>query len=164
MITTQDVFYYVLEFRDHLCGLVVRVVGYKSRGPGFDSWRYQIFWEVVGLERGRLSLVSTTKELLEWKSSNSGSRKSRLTAVVIHCAYHATPSIHKKLALTSPTGGGHSVGVVLLRAKATEFFFLEFRIWDISIHIFNINEDHKSIGSSDGSWIVKYCRGLSLIL
>jgi hypothetical protein len=31
---------------------------------GFDSRRYQIFWEVVGLERGQLSLVSTTEELL----------------------------------------------------------------------------------------------------
>jgi hypothetical protein len=25
------------------CGLVVRVHGYRSRGPGFDSQRYQIF-------------------------------------------------------------------------------------------------------------------------
>jgi hypothetical protein len=31
----------------------------------FDSRRYQIFWEVVGLERGPLNLVSTTGELLE---------------------------------------------------------------------------------------------------
>jgi hypothetical protein len=37
----------------------------------FDSRRYQIFWEVVGLERGTLSLVSTT-ELLEKKGSGSG--------------------------------------------------------------------------------------------
>jgi hypothetical protein len=36
---------------------------------GFDSRRYQIFWEVVGLERGTLSLVSTIEELLERKSS-----------------------------------------------------------------------------------------------
>jgi hypothetical protein len=28
---------------DGLCGLVVRVFGYRSRGPGFDSWRFQIF-------------------------------------------------------------------------------------------------------------------------
>jgi hypothetical protein len=28
-------------------------------GPGFDSRRFQIFWEAVGLERGTLSLVST---------------------------------------------------------------------------------------------------------
>jgi hypothetical protein len=33
---------------------------------GFDSRRYQIFWEVLGLERGPLSLVSTVEELTEW--------------------------------------------------------------------------------------------------
>jgi hypothetical protein len=37
---------------DNLCGLVVRVTGYRSRDPEFDSQRYKIFWEVVGLERG----------------------------------------------------------------------------------------------------------------
>jgi hypothetical protein len=37
----------------------------------------------VGLERGPLSLVSVTEDLLEWKSSGSGSRKLRLTAVGI---------------------------------------------------------------------------------
>jgi hypothetical protein len=39
---------------------------------GFDSRRYQIFWEIVGLERGPLSLLSTNEELLERKSSGSG--------------------------------------------------------------------------------------------
>jgi len=29
--------------RDRLCGLVVRVSGYRYRGPGFDPRRYQIF-------------------------------------------------------------------------------------------------------------------------
>jgi hypothetical protein len=42
---------------DRLYGLVVRVPCNRPRGPGFDSRRYQIFWEVVGLERGPLSLV-----------------------------------------------------------------------------------------------------------
>jgi hypothetical protein len=41
----------------------------KSR---FDSRRYQIFWEVMGLERGPLSLVSTIEELLKGKSSGPG--------------------------------------------------------------------------------------------
>jgi hypothetical protein len=53
---------------DRLCGLVVRVSGYRYRGPGFDSRRYQIFCVVVGLERGPLSLVSlvsSIEELLE---------------------------------------------------------------------------------------------------
>jgi hypothetical protein len=44
--------------------------------------------------------------------------------VGIHCADHETPSIRKKLALTLPTRGGHSVGIVCLRPKATEFIFL----------------------------------------
>jgi hypothetical protein len=35
---------------DRLCGLVVRVSGYRYRGLGFDPRRYQIFWVVVGLE------------------------------------------------------------------------------------------------------------------
>jgi hypothetical protein len=35
----------------------------------------------MDLERGPLSLVRITEELLEWKSSGSGSRKLRLTAV-----------------------------------------------------------------------------------
>jgi hypothetical protein len=38
---------------------------------GFDSRRYQIFWVVVGLERGPLTLVRRTEELLERKSSGS---------------------------------------------------------------------------------------------
>jgi hypothetical protein len=48
-----------------VCGLVVRVPGYRSRGPGFDCRRYQIFWEVVGLEWGSLSLVRIIQQLLE---------------------------------------------------------------------------------------------------
>jgi hypothetical protein len=39
----------------------------------------------------------------------------------IRCADHATPAIRKKLALTSLTCDGHSVGVVRLRTKATKF-------------------------------------------
>ena len=50
---------------DFLCGLVVRVSGYRYRGLGFDSRRYQIIWIVVGLERGPLSLVRSIEELLE---------------------------------------------------------------------------------------------------
>jgi hypothetical protein len=102
---------------------VVRVPGYRYNGPGFDSRRYQIFWEVVGLERGPLSLVSTTEELLGRNSSGSGSRKPTLTAVEIRCFEHTTPSIRKKLALTSPTSGGHSVDIVRFRTKATENYF-----------------------------------------
>jgi hypothetical protein len=78
-----------------LSSVVFRIPGYRSRGPGFDSRRYQIFGEVMRLERGSLSLVGITEELLEWKSSGSGSRKSRLTTMGICCADHATSSIRK---------------------------------------------------------------------
>jgi hypothetical protein len=44
----------------------------------FDSRRYQIFWELVGLEHGLLSLVSTIVELLERKSGGSGLEKPRI--------------------------------------------------------------------------------------
>jgi hypothetical protein len=50
---------------DRLCGLVVRVLDYRSRDPEFDSRALQK--KVVGLERGPLSLVSTTEELLDRK-------------------------------------------------------------------------------------------------
>jgi hypothetical protein len=52
--------------KDRLCGLVVRVLGYRSGGPGSirGTTRKK---NVVGLERGALSLVSTNEELLDRK-------------------------------------------------------------------------------------------------
>jgi hypothetical protein len=40
-------------------------------------------------------------------------KRAELTARGIRCADHATPPIRKKLALTSPTSGGRSVGIDL---------------------------------------------------
>jgi hypothetical protein len=50
---------------DRLCGLVVRVLDYRSGGP--VSIPGTTRKKVVGLERGALSLVSTTEELLDRK-------------------------------------------------------------------------------------------------
>jgi hypothetical protein len=66
MLINLILFIFQNKESDRLCGLVVRVSVYRSRGSGFDSRPYQIFWEVGGLERGPLSLVRTTEELLEW--------------------------------------------------------------------------------------------------
>jgi hypothetical protein len=74
---------------DSLSGIVVRVSGYRSRGPEFHSQPYHIFWELGGLERCPLSLVRTIEELLEWKSSGFGLEKQRLTALGILCADRA---------------------------------------------------------------------------
>jgi hypothetical protein len=51
---------------NRLCGLVVRVLGYGSGGPGSIPGT-TIKEKAVGLERGPLSLVSTTEELLDRK-------------------------------------------------------------------------------------------------
>jgi hypothetical protein len=55
----------VLNSTDRLCGLVVRVLGYRSRGPGSIPGTTKI--KVVGLQRGPLRIVSTTEELLDRK-------------------------------------------------------------------------------------------------
>jgi hypothetical protein len=63
---------------------------------GFDYRLYAIFWDVVGMERGPLSLASTIEELLGRKSSSS-SLETENTAVGIRCADHETPSVRKNV-------------------------------------------------------------------
>jgi hypothetical protein len=55
----------LLSVFDRLCGLVVRVLGYRFGDPGSIPGTTKK--KVVGLERGPLSLVSTTEELLDRK-------------------------------------------------------------------------------------------------
>ena len=64
------------------------------------------------------------RSYLNEKSSGSRSRKQRLTAVGTRCTDHVTPLYPQNLALTSPTGGSPSVGIVRVRTKATEFSLL----------------------------------------
>jgi hypothetical protein len=54
-----------VNINNRLCGIVVRVLDYRCRGPGFDSRALQK--KVVGLGQGPLSLVSTIEELLDRK-------------------------------------------------------------------------------------------------
>jgi hypothetical protein len=64
-----------------------------------------------------------TEDILEWKSSGSGSRKSRLTAwgSVALTTRHLHP---QEILLNLSTCGGRSVDIVRLRTKATEFGFV----------------------------------------
>jgi hypothetical protein len=112
----------LIRFSDALCGLVVRVPGYRSRGPGFDSPRYQIFLELVGLERGPLSLVSSIEELLGRNSSGSG-LENREYGFADPLRWPRDTLYPQKLALILSTSGGRSVGIVRLRTKTTEFLF-----------------------------------------
>jgi hypothetical protein len=86
---------------------------------GFDSRRYQIFREVVGLERGPLSLVTTIEEVLERKVA-APVKKSENTAVRIRHADTWHPLSTEKLTLTSPTSDCRSVGIDSSRTQATE--------------------------------------------
>jgi hypothetical protein len=79
----------------------------------------------MGLERGPLSLVSITEELLEWKISGSGSRK-QINGRGDQLRWPRDTFYPQKLTLTSPTCGGRSVAIVRLRTTATEFSFLVF--------------------------------------
>jgi hypothetical protein len=90
---------------------------------GFNSRRYQIFWEVVGLERGPLNLVSTVEELLDRNSSGSG-LESREYGRGVSLSWPHNTLYSQKLALTSPTSGGRSAGIVRSRTKATELLLL----------------------------------------
>jgi hypothetical protein len=92
----------------------------QIRRPGFDSRHYQK--KVMGPERGPLSLVSTTEELLDRKVAAPVS-KTENTAVGICHADHVAPSVSKTLAMTSPTSGGRSVGIVRSRTQTMEFLF-----------------------------------------
>jgi hypothetical protein len=58
-------FFTLFKMPDRLCGLVVRVLDYRSGGrirfPALPEKK------VMGLERGALTLVTTTEELLDRK-------------------------------------------------------------------------------------------------
>jgi hypothetical protein len=114
----KDVITTVTSFIDRLCGLVVTVSGYRSRSPRFDSRSLQIFWEAVGLERGPLSLVRTTEELLGRNNSGSGLENR-----------HYRPWESVALTMRHPLSakvGGRSVGIVRSRTKAKDLLFTSF--------------------------------------
>jgi hypothetical protein len=74
----------------------------------------------VDLERSLFSLVSTIEELLGKKNNGSGLERREYGS--------RNPSrwprgtlYPQKLALTSPTSGGHSVGILRSRTHTTEF-------------------------------------------
>jgi hypothetical protein len=105
---------------DRLCGLVVRVPGYRSRGPEFDSQHYHIFWEVVGLEWGPFSLLSRTEERLGRNSNSSGVENQEYSHKDPMC-WPCNTLYPQKLTPTSLTSGGRSVDIVHSRTKAIEF-------------------------------------------
>jgi hypothetical protein len=86
----------------------------------------------VGLERGPLTFVSTTEELLHRKVA-APVHKTENTAVGNRHSDHVAPSISKKLAVTSPTSCGRSVGIVRSRTQTMEFSFFCLKLYRIHI-------------------------------
>jgi hypothetical protein len=96
------------NYTDNLYGPVVRVSCHRSRGsrvPRFNSRRYQIFWEVVGLERG------TIEDLL-WRNSSGFGLENRAYDRGDPLRWPRDILYSQKLALTSSACGGCSVGIV----------------------------------------------------
>jgi hypothetical protein len=93
----------------------------KIQRSWFSYQRYQIFWEIVGQERGPLSLVSKIEELLDRKSSSSGLESANM-AVGNPSSWPRGTLYPQKLAVTSSASGCRSVGIVHSRTQATEFF------------------------------------------
>jgi hypothetical protein len=94
---------------------------------GFDSRSYQIFWEVVGLERGPLSLVSTIEELLG-RSSGSG-LENREYCRRVSSRWLRDTIYPQTAALTSSTGGSRPVGIVHSQTKVTELIIWRHQFW-----------------------------------
>jgi hypothetical protein len=76
----------------------------------------------VGLERGPLGLMSTTEELLGRKCCGSG-LENREYGRKDPSRWPRVTAYPQKLALTSPTSGDRSVGIVRSRTQATEITF-----------------------------------------
>jgi hypothetical protein len=93
----------------------------QIRRPGFDSRYYQK--KNSGFGKGSTQPREYNWGATWYKSSGS-SRKPRIRpAVKIHLTDHVAPSIRKKLAITSPTSGGRSVGIVHSRTQTMDFSF-----------------------------------------
>jgi hypothetical protein len=152
------------SFWDLLCGLVVRVPGYRSRSTGFDSRSYQILWEVEGLERRPLSLMSTIEELLGRNSSCSG-RESREYGRRDPSRWPRGTLYPQTLALTSPTRGSRSIGIVSSRSLVLVNLSVTCEYWIIRTR-FRVRQ--RRPGCKDirfGSAIsLSLCLSLSIIL
>jgi hypothetical protein len=94
----------------------------------FDSRRYKIFWEVVGMERGPLSLVSTIEELLGRNNSGSG-LEDREYSCRDPSRWPRGTLYPQKLVLISPTCVCLSVGIIRSRTQTTGFFSFIFNLF-----------------------------------
>jgi hypothetical protein len=120
VVQTHMKFPTVYGTHDRLCGLVVRVPGCRSWGPGSIPGATK-FSEKQWVWNGVHSAlwVQLTSYLEEKVAAPV--KRAENTAVGIRHADHLAPLYPKKLALTSSTSVGRSICIVRLRTQTTEF-------------------------------------------
>jgi hypothetical protein len=84
----------------------------QIKRSGLDSRRYQIFWEVVGLER-EYNWGAT------WKKSSGSGLEIREYGYRDPSSWPRGALYQETLALTSPKSGGRSVGIIRSRTQQT---------------------------------------------
>jgi hypothetical protein len=115
------------QFKNPLCGLVVRAPGYRSRGPEFDSPALPDVLISSGSGAGSTQPCEDNWGATWTKKYQLLSRKSRLTAVGIHCGDHAKPSTHKSLhQFRRQVAAACSVSIVHLWTNSHQVFLFCF--------------------------------------
>jgi uncharacterized protein YaiE (UPF0345 family) len=110
-----------------LCGLVMRVPGCRSRGPGSISGATRFsekYWVFDGVHSASWIQL---RSYFRRKCNGSG------LEIREYCRRDPSRWLHgtlypQKLALTSRTSGGRSVGIVRSRTQATEFSFSQLKV------------------------------------
>jgi hypothetical protein len=125
------------RYIDRLWGLVVRVLGYRSGGPG----------SISGTTRKKSSGSGTGSTQPReynwgaiWYKSSGSCLENREYGRRDPSRWPRGTYYPQKLAITSPSSGGRSVGIVRSRTQAMEFFPLHYvTLWKLhhqKIHIF----------------------------
>jgi hypothetical protein len=115
-IKSEKVLKIYLSSRHCRCVLVVRILGYRFSSLWYGFRRYKIFREIVGLERGALSLVMIIEKIFEWQVAARGIKCWDQRAYESFAWPHYT-IYTQKFSGPSRTSGGRSVCIGHLRAK-----------------------------------------------
>jgi hypothetical protein len=106
---------------DRLCGLVVGVLGYRSEGSGSipGTTRKKNCGSGTGSTQPREYNWEAT-----WQKSSGSCLERREYGSRDPSRWPRSTLYPQKLAITSPTSGSRSVGIVLMRTQTMEFSFV----------------------------------------